>query len=143
MKRGIGLLAVYILLQGCSSMTNMALYNNSDQPIQVCNLNVSNTPCVTVDPQSMEKIALKSERDSGMVAYSISQQGYTGIYELQGGTMPEYTSSVYCSKLYPRYCDIPVQYEQDSVLYWGGRENRLPYSEIPWQPIGFPVAPGY
>ena len=141
MYKIIGLFLLATSLQGCSFLVDLAFFNNTDTPVEVCNLNLTTPKCQTVQAKSLEKITLVADKQVFAWTYSISQGSKKGVYEFEFGQYPEHASEVYCHGLFMRVCDIPVQYEKNGMLYWGGKNNELPVQVYPEQPEGFPVKP--
>ncbi len=70
-----------------------------------------------------------------------TREGHIGTYVFNFGPYPEHASDLYCEGIFQKRCDIPVQFERNGLLYWGGKSEGLPIEEFPKQPKGFPVEP--
>lgn len=130
-----------LTLSGCSFLVEIILYNNSDSRIEVCNLSHTNQRCQIIEPRSFNRILLVADRKIDSWEYSISQTGKTRIYNFAFEPYPAQASDIYCEGFLIEQCDIPLQYESDSLLYWAGNSQELPVVSFPDQPPGFPVAP--
>ncbi len=135
------ILTISGLLQGCSFLVDLAFFNNSNDRIEVCNLNLKAPQCQSIESKSMSKVLLVADMPSNAWRFSISRSSGKGIYDFSFGPYPEHASEVYCVGFIQKRCDIPVQYEEDGLIYWGGKEVRLPVEKFPNQPKGFPVGP--
>ena len=130
-----------LLLPGCSFLVDLALFNNSADSIEVCNLNLNEPACQTIMPRALEKVLMVGDKPATSWRFSVRIEGEMKIYEIPSGRYSELASDVYCEGIFQKRCDIPVQYEPDGRLYWGGKSNRLPVVNIPEQPNGFPIEP--
>ena len=139
--RYILLVLTALSLQGCSFLVDLAFFNNSNEKIEICNLNLKETSCQSIEPKTLAKVLLVGDQASESWRFSIAGKGEKRIYEFKFGPYPEHASDVYCEGILQKRCDIPVQYESNGLLYWGGKSTKLPVSEFPNQPQGFPVEP--
>ena len=128
-------------LQGCSFLVDLAFFNNSSEKIEICNLNLNEVSCLNVEPKTLTKVLLVGDKPAASWRFSITKGGERKVYEFKFGPYPEHASDVYCEGTFQKRCDIPVQYESNGFLYWGGKSAKLPVSEFPDQPQGFPVEP--
>jgi len=139
--RSIVSIVVLLILQGCSFLVDLALFNNSDESIVICNLNLKEPSCLTMGAKTLKKVLLVADQSASSWRFSITREGKKGIYEFEFGTYPEHASEIYCEGVFQKRCDIPLQYESDGLLYWGGKSATLPVVNFPEQPMGFPVGP--
>ncbi|GAA5215730.1 hypothetical protein ACFSJ3_10830 [Corallincola platygyrae] len=131
-----------LFLQGCSFLVEIALFNNSDERIEICNLNMQERLCQQIDAQTMSKVVLMGDKPSEQHRFSIESKGRIGIYEFVfDEPYPTHASDVYCEGLIQKQCDIPLQFEVSGELYWAGKKARLPVDKLPPQPKGFPISP--
>lgn len=128
-------------LQGCSFLVDLALFNNTSTPIEVCNLLRSPVTCTVIPSKALGKVTLSAQMAAPQWRYRISHDNESSVYEFQFAPYPEQASEVYCHGLFSKRCDIPVQLEESGLLYWGGKTRQLPIQEFPDQPLGFPVRP--
>jgi len=128
-------------LQGCSFLVDLAFFNNSSEKIEICNLNLEESTCQSIEPKTLAKVLLVGDQPAESWRFSIARRGEIEIYEFKFRPYPEHASDVYCKGIFQKRCDIPVQYESNGFLYWGGKSTKLPVSEFPAQPQGFPVEP--
>lgn len=135
------LLGLLPQLQGCSFLVDMVFFNNSEDSVEVCNLNLIEPSCQVVMAKSLSKMRIVGDRPESSWRISISQGNKKGIYKLVFRPYPEDASEVYCEGFIRKQCDIPVQYEPSGLLYWGGKNSELPVEVFPNQPRGFPVEP--
>lgn len=127
------------LSQGCSYLNSIALFNNTDSVIEVCNLNLKTPACYVALPKSLIKISLAGDIPLDAWHLKINKAQKTSHYKLKFSPSFQYKSNIYCSRIISEKCDITIQYEENSLLYWGGRSKTLPIQDFPEQPIGFPV----
>ncbi|MEZ8197007.1 MULTISPECIES: hypothetical protein [Vibrio] len=129
-------------LQGCSYAIEMAFYNNTDNEITICNLNLKKPTCQTVAAQSLINVTLVGDIYSPQLNFNIGALNQERMYSFNV-EYPEQASEVYCKTHFitAKVCDIPVQYEPSGNLYWAGEKFELPVSDFPDQPSGFPVVP--
>jgi hypothetical protein len=135
------MLIIALSLSGCTVLVGVALFNNGDSAIEVCNLNLKNKECKTIEPQSFKKILLISEGPVSSLKYSITKSNDINIYTFNFKPYGALASNIYCADFPAKSCDIPVQYENNGLLYWAGQDQELPAKNLPNQPLGFPVAP--
>lgn len=132
---------VALSLQGCSFLVDLAFFNNSSEEIEICNLNQRLPACQSIEPKTLLKVPLVGDLPAETWRFSIYRKGKEAVYEFKFGPYPVHASNVYCVGIFQKRCDIPVQYESSGLLYWGGKSTKLPVSEFPNQPQGFPVEP--
>lgn len=137
----IAMLITTLLLSGCTVLVEVALFNNSDSAIEVCNLNLNNKECKTIEPQSVKRILLVADKSVTSLKYSITKSNDTNIYTFNFKPYGTLASDIYCKGFLAKNCDIPIQYENNGLLYWAGQDQEFPAKNIPNQPSGFPVAP--
>ena len=131
------ILIVGLSLSGCSFLVELALFNNSGQDISVCNLNHSNKPCQTISNNAIGLVTLISNKAASNWSYSINDR----VYNFNFGSYPEHVSNIYCSGFVQKRCAISIQYQNNGLLYWAGKNQELPVDNFPNQPEGFPVEP--
>lgn len=127
--------------QSCSFVVDAVLYNNSKSKIEVCNLNLKETKCVQVNAKSMINIPLIGDIPKDEWGWSIQKESEIQEYWFSFAQYPEHASNKYCTGAIQKKCDIPLQFEEDGLLYWAGKNTKLPTSEFPKQPNGFPINP--
>jgi len=142
MVRRMSIFLLIMSIQGCSFLVDMAFYNNSDHPIEICNLNLTTPKCQTIQAKTLAKITLVGNKKMDAWNFSISSGKAKKMYTFKFGQYPEHASEIYCDGVFQEICDIPIQYEQNGWLYWGGKDKELPVREFPKQPKGFPAKPG-
>ena len=143
-KRMIKIVAILIVLlptQGCSFLVDLALFNNSENTIEVCNLNLETPSCQIIKAKELGKVSLVSDKASELWRYEIKVEEKSYTYEFKFGPYPAHASDVYCKGIIQKRCDIAVQFEKNGFVYWGGKSLELPVKEFPNQPEGFPVEP--
>lgn len=129
------------MLQGCSYFNSIAFFNNTEQRLEICNLNYQTPICYISTPKSLIKITLAGDISTDAWSFSIRKKKKVFYYKFNFSSYTQYASTLYCSKILGHKCDIAMQYEEDSYLYWGGRSEPLPITHLPEQPIGFPIIP--
>jgi len=139
--RYTALVLASLSLQGCSFLVDLAFFNNSDENIELCNLNLNESSCQKIEPKTLAKVLLIGDEPAEYWRFTIAGREEKEIYEFKFGLYPEHASDIYCDGIFQNRCDIPVQYESNGFLYWGGKSTKLPVSEFPNQPQGFPVGP--
>ena len=127
--------------QSCSFIVDVVLYNNTNNKIEVCNLNLKETKCILIDSKSSAKISLIGDIPKNEWGWSIQKENEINEYWFSFGRYPEHASNKYCTGTIQKKCDIPLQLEETGLLYWAGKDAKLPISEFPKQPNGFPVTP--
>ena len=124
-------------LQGCSFVVNLAFFNNTDFPLEICNLHKTKPNCYSVDSKVLITIPLIANVQSDTWKYSINNK----VYSFLLGEYPKYSSDVYCTGFFWKRCDIAVQFQPNELLYWAGKSMALPVKSFALQPNGFPVKP--
>jgi hypothetical protein len=117
------------------------LYNNTNNKIEVCNLNLKETKCILIDSKSSAKIPLIGDIPKDRWNWSIQREKGINEYWFSFGRYSEYASNKYCTGTIQKKCDIPLQLEENGLLHWAGKDAKLPINEFPKQPNGFPVKP--
>ncbi|GAB1620529.1 hypothetical protein AAOGI_05790 [Agarivorans albus] len=141
MIRAFQLICTSIMLQGCSFLVDLAFYNNTASNIEVCNLNLEESVCQQINGGTLAKVLLVGDKSAKSWRFSIESGGNVNFYDFEFGPYPTHASDAYCEGFIQKRCDIPVQYEVNSLLYWGGKNKALPVRKFPAQPRGFPVEP--
>ena len=135
------LILVIAFISGCSFLVDLVFFNNSDRNINVCNLNLRVPACVNIKPRSLEKIQLVADKPGTAWHFSIDNGKVTKTVSFPNAMYPELASEIYCEGILQKMCDIPIQYQPDGLLYWGGRSNELPTKNLANQPRFFPIEP--
>ncbi|BFM12667.1 hypothetical protein R50072_28200 [Simiduia litorea] len=134
----LSLIILSLTLSGCSFVVDIMLFNNTDSSIEVCNINNSEHPCVPIASHEMGSVAMINSVKTDSWIYRINGK----VYGFSFGTYPEHASEVYCKGFIQKRCAIPLQLEPSGLLYWAGKNSKLPVSNFVNQPKGFPVGPG-
>jgi len=140
----IRLIVISLLLvsiQSCSFVVDAILYNNSKSKIEVCNLNLKEPKCILLGAKSMTNIPLVGDIPKNEWGWSIKNDSIEQEYWFSFAQYPEHASNKYCSGVIQKKCDIPLQFEEDGLLYWAGKDTKLPINKFPKQPYGFPIHP--
>jgi len=141
-KKYFLILLLFVSLQGCIVLVDLAFYNNTDKKIEVCNLNLKEPACQTILAKSLVKVPLVGDIRLDAWYLTIKSKKSSLLYKIKfPGQYPELASNIYCQGIFNNRCDIPAQYEENELLYWGGKSQELPVKEFPEQPKGFPVKP--
>ena len=124
-------------LQSCSLVVSIAFFNNTKTSLDICNLHKAEQNCYKVASEALIKIPLIASVQIEQWEFSINKK----VYGFKFGVYPEHASNIYCTGIIQKRCDIPLQFESNELLYWAGKESRLPAKSFGAQPLGFPVKP--
>ena len=139
MTRTLLLVVVLIFAQGFSELYSFALYNNTNQPVEICNLNPAEPTCQLAESQTLARVLMVGDRSEQAWHFRISTDGRTALYHLPGSLLDE---AIRCSgHLWWRRCEVPAQLDSNGEVRWTGTVDGLPLNHFPNQPAGFPIEP--
>ncbi|WKE64027.1 hypothetical protein PVT67_09975 [Gallaecimonas kandeliae] len=133
-----------LLLSSCSVIGTIELFNNTDTILEACNINKTSPTCYKIAARASVNIPLSQDSSSPIWQLSVSVNGAEpNIYSFSF-TYEKYkvlASHAYCGSFMSEACSIPLQYEASKLIYWVGRDEKMPIQHFPEQLEGFPVAP--
>jgi hypothetical protein len=124
-------------LTSCSQLLSLAVRNNTDAELEICNLLRHDKPCVSAKSHEQARIVMTADHPASSWAFRISSTTASKTYDFGSLDLWKLRSVPHCWG----DCEVVVQLEPNGLLYWVDA-SRNPALPAPVQPDGFPVRPG-
>ena len=134
-------LLISLNISSCSYTPSIMLFNNSDGPIELCNLAHDRTECATVRAGFAGPVWFLRGGKYFDSRFTVAKDGETNLYETSLKSPYDLVSKSFCRNLIIEECFIALQLQNDGLIFWAGRDSFPPIKDFPDQPDGFPARP--